>query len=198
MNTPREILAANLDNLSDKDRAFADSLLRARYPSDKQSFWIAKLAERATGAPPPPRQTTSIGSLAAIKALFDRARAHLKHPAIVLNVDNVGPIKLSVAGAKARVPGSINVATAAPYGQSTWYGRILDSGDFEASPRETTPPALTSKLVCFAADPAGVAAEHGRLTGNCCFCNRQLTDARSTAVGYGPICADHYGLAWGE
>jgi hypothetical protein len=27
---------------------------------------------------------------------------------------------------------------------------------------------------------------------------RALSDDRSTAVGYGPICADHYGLPWGE
>ena len=27
---------------------------------------------------------------------------------------------------------------------------------------------------------------------------RALSDDRSTAVGYGPICADHFGLPWGE
>ena len=32
----------------------------------------------------------------------------------------------------------------------------------------------------------------------CCFCNRALEDERSTAVGYGPICAGHFGLAWGN
>jgi len=34
-------------------------------------------------------------------------------------------------------------------------------------------------------------------TGNCCFCRRELTDKRSTEVGYGPICADHFSLPWG-
>jgi hypothetical protein len=50
----------------------------------------------------------------------------------------------------------------------------------------------------FAADPAGYAGAHGQATGNCCFCGRGLTDERSVAVGYGPICADYYGLPWGD
>jgi hypothetical protein len=196
--TPRDTLLANLANLNAGDQRFAASLLGARNPSEKQSFWIAKLAERATAPAPAPRATTAIGSLTGIKALFDKARQHLRHPAIVLNVESVGPVKLSVAGAKARVPGSINVATNAPYGESTWFGRILEDGNFEASPREATPPTLTAKLSAFACEPAKVAAEHGKLTGSCCFCNRALTDARSTTVGYGPVCADNFGLAWGE
>lgn len=53
-------------------------------------------------------------------------------------------------------------------------------------------------LVAFAADPAGYSAAHGRAHGSCCYCGRGLTDSRSLAVGYGPICADHYGLPWGD
>jgi len=48
-----------------------------------------------------------------------------------------------------------------------------------------------------ASNPAKTAAEYGKLTGHCCFCEAPLKDARSTAVGYGPICADHFGLPWG-
>ena len=57
---------------------------------------------------------------------------------------------------------------------------------------------IAARLREFADDPARVAGEHGRLTGNCCFCHHTLEDARSTAVGYGPVCASHYGLPWGE
>lgn len=35
------------------------------------------------------------------------------------------------------------------------------------------------------------------VTGHCCFCSLPLTDERSTAVGYGKVCADHFGLSWG-
>ena len=57
---------------------------------------------------------------------------------------------------------------------------------------------INGLLVALATDPAKVAAEHGKLTGKCCFCNRKLDDKRSTEVGYGPICAEHYSLPWGE
>jgi len=33
---------------------------------------------------------------------------------------------------------------------------------------------------------------------NCCFCGRDLDTAESISMGYGPICADKYGLPWGE
>lgn len=33
-----------------------------------------------------------------------------------------------------------------------------------------------------------------KLTGHCSFCQRELTDAGSLEVGYGPICADRWGL----
>lgn len=50
----------------------------------------------------------------------------------------------------------------------------------------------------FAADPVAYTAECGRHSGSCCYCNRALTDARSTSVGYGPICAQRFGLPWGD
>jgi len=42
------------------------------------------------------------------------------------------------------------------------------------------------------------AREHGKTTGNCCFCGIELTDPRSLAAGYGPICAGNYNLPWGK
>ncbi len=48
---------------------------------------------------------------------------------------------------------------------------------------------------------ARIAYEYG-LSGRCMFCARDLTDDRSNphrgGVGYGPVCADKYGLPWGE
>jgi len=48
----------------------------------------------------------------------------------------------------------------------------------------------------FRQDPIGVMTAHGKKSGNCCFCGRDLTDHRSTAHGYGPICAKRYTLPW--
>lgn len=41
------------------------------------------------------------------------------------------------------------------------------------------------------------AAEFGYANSRCVFCARNLSTAESTAVGYGPVCADNYGLPWG-
>lgn len=45
---------------------------------------------------------------------------------------------------------------------------------------------------------AETAGLFGDLYSRCVFCSRKLTDDRSIAVGYGPDCAEHQGLPWGE
>ena len=48
------------------------------------------------------------------------------------------------------------------------------------------------------ADPEGYASSFGHVTGQCTFCGRKLTDARSYTVGYGRDCAERFGLRWGQ
>jgi hypothetical protein len=192
-----EALRAALPNLTFSDASFAQSLIdqSARRPlSDKQWAWVKRLTERANA---PARQTASLGSVAGLLDLFATAKANgLKNPAIVAQ-SPVGAIRLSVAGERARQPGTINVAEKGRFGEATWYGRIKLDGTFEAA-RDGAPAELVAYLAQFAANPAETAAAHGHTTGNCCFCDRPLTDARSTAVGYGPVCAKKWALPWGE
>lgn len=183
-----------------KDLNFASDLCRSarKYKlnvSPKQEYWLRELAKRTV--PQEERKTVDIGSLDGISALFDKAAAHLKRPIIVIN-DGEQDLRLSVAGSTAKVPGSIDVSTNRSFANRVWFGRILSNGKFEASPRVETPDSVVSVLRRFSSDPAGVAAEHGRATGGCCFCSRALNDARSVEVGYGPICAERWGLPWGE
>lgn len=42
------------------------------------------------------------------------------------------------------------------------------------------------------------AKQFGELYHHCVFCGLKLTDRRSEDAGYGPICAEKYGLPWGE
>jgi len=58
--------------------------------------------------------------------------------------------------------------------------------------------ALMKLLEEFCAEPRKTAILHGKLTGNCCYCSLPLSDPRSLLVGYGPYCADHWHLPWGE
>ena len=152
----------------------------------------------------PRRATEVVGDLSGIIAMFARARQHLRHPAIVLD-----GFRVNVAGDRAREPGSLTLTSVErtaprqaftalglrPGLQREYYGRVTLAGVYE--PTRRAPADLGARLRAFAADPAGVAAAYGRLHGACCFCRRALRDERSTAVGYGPDCADHFGLPWG-
>jgi len=157
---------------------------------DGHLYAIAERAAPAAAAP--------VGDLSRINAMFDRAKAHLKYPAIVLE-----GFRVSVAGARAKEPGSLTITSIDRTGTDKfgrpardWYGRVSVTGTFH--PARNAPADLGDKLRRFAADPVGEAAAFGHLHGACCFCARALSDDRSTTVGYGPICADHYGLPWGE
>jgi hypothetical protein len=149
----------------------------------------------------PKPSMAAVGDLTGVLALFDKAKANLKYPAIVLSVPGTDmSLRLSIASPKARVPGSITVLDAAKGDEGReWLGRITVDGQYQPSSKiNGRTEAIVSRLRAFAADPAKVAAEHGKLTGSCCFCNRTLKDERSTAVGYGATCADHWNLPWGK
>ncbi len=47
-------------------------------------------------------------------------------------------------------------------------------------------------------NPVEALAQIGRDTGTCCYCGRPLTHPDSVKTGYGPICAEKYGLPWGS
>lgn len=191
-------LEAALPRLGASDQRFARSLIEAarKYGNltPKQWPWVGKLVERAN-APAP--VAVQVGDMKPVLAIFDRAADHLKFPAIVLGVAGVGEVRLTRAGARAKVPGSITVTSARDEatGERDWFGRVLVDGRYE--PSRNAPAGIEAHLRRFAAEPAKVAAEHGRLTGRCCFCNQALKDERSTAVGYGKTCAGHYGMPWG-
>lgn len=53
---------------------------------------------------------------------------------------------------------------------------------------------LTAALAGLDANPAEYTGAYGKETGNCCFCNTEIENPISLAVGYGPICARKYGL----
>lgn len=184
-----EALRKVLPALPAKDQSFAQSLLdqfdMRGSLSEKQAYWVDKLA----AGPAPKREDVKI-DVSGVAKLFATAKYKgLKRAAIV--IDNM---RLSVAGQNARVPGSINVTDGGDFEGRTWFGRIV--GDVFQPSRDCT-SAVIENLKAFAANPVAHAAAHGHATGACCFCNRELTDERSIAVGYGPICADHYGLPWG-
>lgn len=132
-----------------------------------------------------------------VYALFDTAVTHrLKYPKIRLQDAQGQTVILKLSGSQSKYQGQLQITDDGQYPNNRYYGRIDKAGHFQAG-RDSRPDIL-ALLDRLAANPAQVASEYGKLTGNCCFCGLPLTDPQSTAVGYGPVCADHYGLPHGE
>lgn len=206
MNTQAaQTLKAGVTALNTKDQSFATSLLSQLESkgklSDKQWYWVEVLAERTetAGVPDFTKEQVQVGALHGLVALFNTAGAHLKHPKIRLKTEAGRSLQLSVAGPASKAPGTINLTDGRPYGDNTWYGRVTVEGQYE--PRsglaEDVKNDLTAILTALSRHPAQTAAAYGKLTGNCCLCKSSLSDEKSTAVGYGPVCAKRWGLPWG-
>ena len=101
---------------------------------------------------------------------------------------------LSVAGAKSKNPGAVNLTDGGRYGESAFFGRITTGGTFQPygdAKRldRDAKAALWAILTRMRnGDAEAVFAEHGHATGECCMCGRPLSNAESVALGIGPIC----------
>lgn len=206
-----ELLKLNdvLHLLMPRDRDFAMSL-QAQHSnrgslSEKQMFWVRELTKRGRASAPqaslqgsPTPTATAAPTFSRINELFAKAGGRA---AIVFRTSHGLEFRLSVAGERAQQPGSVNVTDAGTSFESrVWYGRIGLDGRWQPSRKvqASEQGAVEAALAQFNADPAAAAAEYGHAVGSCCFCRRELTDERSVSVGYGPICAERFGLPWGE
>lgn len=138
-----------------------------------------------------PHEEAPTPVMAGALRLLTNAAKRLKRPKVRLAIDG-RQVVLGLAGERSRHPGAVHVTDGGPYGDRRYFGRIDTDGAFQAS-RDADGDVIRL-LARFAQEPAKVAAEHGRLTGRCAFCGQGLCDERSTAVGYGPICAEQYRL----
>jgi len=204
-------LVAVLPKLKPTDLEFAMSLIASfkKYKglTPKQAPWVGKLIAKAV----PTQQvqaahiaapSVNVGDMTGVQALFAKAKAHLKYPKITLQVGHKSVV-LSLAGEKSKYPGHIHVAGPGKYPHREFYGRITPTGQWQCSVLTTNETMLAwleqlrILLVNFAQHPDSIAAVHGQMTGHCCFCGKVLglgEEKRSVLIGYGPVCATHYGL----
>lgn len=192
-------LSKLMGNLPDSKVDFASSLVKQQLSgkkklSDKQVFWLNKLHEMAVTPPAPPPKLDFGVSLVPIISMFKEASSKLKHPAVHLEVAE-NPIK-AYQSKGGKYPGTVQITDGGSYGNNRWYGRVNLDGTFTPGKDAEDLPLLEDFLRAFAANPAKVAAEFGHLSGRCCFCNSELTDERSTFVGYGPTCAKNWSLPY--
>lgn len=194
-------LEALLDQLNQSDRQFADSLINGPYGfkkrgglSQKQTPHVYRLLSKAMGIGDPTK--VQIGGLETVYVMFEHAKQHIKWPKVMLKLADGTDVKIWVQGPNSKVPGAIGVVIG---GQ--WAGRIQQNGDFDQGKEFSASQQkeeVIDLLKAFAHDPATIAAQYGKLSGNCSFCQTPLTDPKSLAVGYGPTCAKNYHLPWGS
>jgi hypothetical protein len=181
--TAATVLGRHLDRLEPRDHGFARSLLNTPFPSLTQRAWIEKLALRAL-----PRPIQKIKHAERIFALFDHAAKHLNSPGITLGSEF--PVRVELQRDVLKVSNAFGRRR-----EREWYGDLRRDGTFDPLTDESE--NVVAVLRIFAKDPIRMARDHGFRTGYCCFCCLALTDEeRSVALGYGPICAKHWGLPW--
>lgn len=193
-----EALEKAIAQLSNRDRDFAGDLLtnfrRWGSLSDKQMHWVDTLTQRATAPKAAPVAAVTV-DVQRIQELFDRAAQKLRRVKVGLQDAEGNPVVFARAGQQSKYAGQVLLTDGKPFGQNKFYGRIDVDGKFY--PTRYAGPTVVALVTEFAADPEAVAGRYGRLTGACCFCAHGLKDDRSLEVGYGPICADRFGLNWG-
>lgn len=177
--------------------------------SPRQRPWLHKIATDMVRSTEREVALDDAPNYVDIVELFDRAAAAriasaveagktLEHPRLFVKLASVR-LKWLTRG---RFPGSVGVlgaekTEAGDWGPTyPWYGRIYASGLFEAS--DKCPDGVRAVLESFNENPSFVAANYGKLHNECCFCEAELTDARSVLTGYGAKCASNYGLPYCE
>lgn len=126
-----------------------------------------------------------------LRDFFDQAATKLATPKVAF-----AGLRLNRSGDRSKSPGIVHVTNGRGWDDPSreWYGSIKRDGSF--LPTRSCPDDVRDFLVEFNADPVAVAASHGKNSGNCCFCVKELTQERSRSVGYGPVCAKSYQLPW--
>ena len=120
---------------------------------------------------------------AEIFTLFNRAAETLRYPAINLTSKDGRKIRVYRA-----TKGYIAIKVDGEY-----VGKLVsaDAQIILYSAKELLP-----EIDALLSNPISESALQGREYGRCCFCNRELDNEGSIQHGYGPICAEKWGLPW--
>ena len=172
---------------------FTTSIANAKNASPKQLQYVKSIVnEILADADKKPEFNDT-----ALFDMFTRALQKLKYPKITLRTGKTNArVQLSCSR---NYPDTIYVSE---HGyNSIQYGKI-QRGSGCITFRSQEGRALASELIEllneFCENPEAVALKYSKLTHSCCYCSLPLDTPESLAVGYGPVCAKHYGLAWGK
>jgi len=181
---------------SARQRSYAEALCRwsaAPSPTPAEVSGTEYAAARSTE---PDAAILGGLALARVTTLFEHARAAgLERPRIRLSRGE-WRIGITPAAPSSRNAGGFYVKASSGLRRGVYCGLITSGGLFR--PTQWCPLDVIGALRDFNENPTEVARAYGQRLGTCCFCGLTLTDGRSVAMGYGPICARNYRLPWGD
>ena len=125
---------------------------------------------------------------AEIFKLFTRAATHLRYPAMHLRSKNGDKIRIYLA-TKGYIAITLNGEYIGKLPAADKNIILYDSPLFNHN-------ELINELDTLLSNPISESALQGKEYGRCCFCNRELDNEGSIQHGYGPICAEKWGLPW--
>jgi hypothetical protein len=105
---------------------------------------------------------------------------------------HVGNLRIEMAKPHSKNPGCLYVTTNESYEDRTYLGKITPAGEFFAARACTD--ELFEEVKILNGDTLAAAVAHGKETGRCSCCNRELTNELSVELGIGPICRAKWGL----
>ena len=79
--------------------------------------------------------------------------------------------------------------------EDTYIGKLMPSGTLSLYIDDTE---LVRQIESVLSQPQKELALIGKKQNHCCFCGRELNNSISVSHGYGPICAENFGLPWEE
>lgn len=195
-------IAVDQNLLGSADIIFANSLLdfheRKGYLSSKQAYWVTKLVDRAKSrqdahAPMTKVSGAEVVDYSKIQMLFGAAqKADVQYPHVTYPYDDRDDqhIKMFLADNHR----DIVFISAESRQRLAWIEHL--TGEFRPSQAAQIGTELYKRLRAIIADPVGEAVVSGKQTGRCMFCSLPLNNEFSVTHGYGPICAENYGLPW--
>lgn len=125
---------------------------------------------------------------AEIFTLFTQAATHMRYPALNFRTKNGDKVRIYLA-TKGYIAIKLNGEYIGKLPAADKNIILYDSQTFNHN-------ELMGELEAFMEQPISESAIRGKEYGRCCFCNRELDNEGSIFHGYGPICAEKWGLPW--
>lgn len=203
-----EEVSLHLSLFHPKEQEFARNLLSYLTESSTLSvaqwFHMERLANQIKVLTDPSQQMTVEGNFNGTLVMLRIAGEKLKRPLIRLLSDPEEGrpqgyfFTLKFRPERPSDGVTIVVGGWSGHGQAYVAGWIRD-GRFQPHARNGgAPRPVLDKIQEFSKDPAQVMKASAAALGVCGFCLQTLSDPESKARGYGPICAENYGLPWGK